>query len=277
MSRSPRVEFPGAFYHVTCRGNLRASIFTDDCDREHFLSLLGRVVARSNWRCHAYCLMDNHYHLLLETLEASLSEGMCFLNGAYARHFNGRHRRIGHLTQGRYKSSLVESDPHFMTVSRYLVMNPVRAAIVPHPSLWPWSSYNATAGLETPGPFLSTRFTLALFHEDAGRARLAYREFVDSGETLTTGIDSKGGRQEKRETKPVPAGYGAPVQRLILSDYLGHPRDKEQRDEAIFSAYSTGGYKMREIAEFLGLDVSSISKVVKTTRSMDSGACRPDS
>ena len=133
MARPLRLEFPGAVYHVTSRGNARAAIFLDDEDRPIFLGVLGAVVARFGWLCHAYCLMDNHYHLLLETPDPNLSRGMRQLNGVYTQRFNRRHGRVGHVLQGRFKAILVDRDGYLLELARYLVLNPVRAGRVKDP------------------------------------------------------------------------------------------------------------------------------------------------
>ena len=146
MARPLRLEYSGALHHVTSRGNGQAAIYLGDEDRRDFLRLLGGVVEQARWRCHAYCLMDNHYHLLIETPEANLSKGMRQLNGPYTQRFNRRQGRVGHVFQGRFKSILVERDAHLLEVARYVVLNPVRAGMVRSVKDWPWSSYRATAG-----------------------------------------------------------------------------------------------------------------------------------
>ena len=140
MSRPLRIEFPNALYHVTARGDRREDIFEDDEDRRMFLSTLARVVTQFNWICHAWCLMDNHYHLLIQTPDGNLSKGMRQLNGIYTQAGNRRHRRVGHLFQGRFKAVLVDSDAYLLEVSRYVVLNPVRAGTVKKPGAWPWST-----------------------------------------------------------------------------------------------------------------------------------------
>jgi len=126
MARPLRIEFPGAVYHVTSRGNARRKIYRDDEDREAFLATLAWVAERFGWRCHAYCLMDNHFHLLLETPQPNLSRGMRQLNGVYTQSFNRRHRKAGHLFQGRFKAILAEKDSYLLELARYIVLNPVR-------------------------------------------------------------------------------------------------------------------------------------------------------
>src|SRR5713226_6360530 len=118
MARPLRIEYPGAVYHLTSRGNARKKIFLNDSDRDEFLATLGWVVERFGWRCHAYCLMDNHFHLLIETPQPNLSLGMRQLNGVYTQRFNRRHKRVGHLFQGRFKAILVERDSYLLALAR---------------------------------------------------------------------------------------------------------------------------------------------------------------
>ena len=174
MARPLRIEYEGAVYHVTSRGNARQGIFLDDDDRTGFLEILGRVVERYSWICHAYCLMTNHYHLLIETPNANLSRGMRQLNGVYTQAFNRRHERTGHVLQGRFKSILVEKESHLLELARYIVRNPVRAKMVRSPRDWRWSSYRATAGQSEPPGFLTTGWILSQFHQDLEHAARAY-------------------------------------------------------------------------------------------------------
>lgn len=173
------MEYAGALYHLTARGNDRQSIFRDDHDRQRFLACLTREVRQLRWRVHAYCLMDNHYHLLVETPEPNLARGMRRLNSAYSRSFNRRHDRVGHLFQGRYHSVVVQKESYLLELSRYIVLNPVRAGMVDEAKYWPWSSYRATAGLSPSPEFLETRWLLDQFHRALGTARDAYRSFVN--------------------------------------------------------------------------------------------------
>ena len=143
MARPIRIEFEGALYHVTSRGDRCEAIYEDDADRERFLEVLGQVVEDFNWVVHAYCLMSNHYHLVIETPDANLAKGMRQLNGVYTQYSNRRHQRSGHLFQGRYKAILVDADSYLLELARYVVLNPVRARMVRKPGAWPWSSYLA--------------------------------------------------------------------------------------------------------------------------------------
>jgi REP element-mobilizing transposase RayT len=181
MSRPLRLEFSGAFWHITARGNERREIFRGDDDRIEFLRILGRTVTLFRWRLHAYVLMGNHYHLLVETPEPTLSRGMRQLNGFYTQAFNRRHRRVGHLFQGRFKAILVEKDAHLLELARYVALNPVRAGIARSAAAWPWSSYRATAGIETAPPWLEVRATMEALGVGRSRAVARYREFVSEG------------------------------------------------------------------------------------------------
>ena len=179
MARPLRLEFSGALYHLTARGNARASIFSDDEDRRLFLELLGKEIAQQGWQCYAYCLMDNHYHLLIETPEANLIAGMRRFNGVYTQAFNRRHGRIGHVFQGRYKSILVDKDSYGLELCRYLVLNPVRARMVKRPENWPWSSYRGTLGAVTAPTWLNADWVLGQF--GIREAKAAYQRFVAEG------------------------------------------------------------------------------------------------
>jgi REP element-mobilizing transposase RayT len=146
MTRPLRIEFKGAVYHITSRGNARQAIFLDEKDFFVFLNLLCRVVKRYHFILHTYCLMNNHYHLLIETPYGNLSKGMRQLNGLYTQQFNQRHKRVGHLLQSRYQAILVDKDNYLLELYRYMVLNPVRAKIVKDPKDWRWSTYRSTTG-----------------------------------------------------------------------------------------------------------------------------------
>lgn len=168
MARPLRLDFEGALWHVTARGNERKPIVRDDVDRETFVRILASVVSRFDWILHGWVLMSNHYHLLVETPQPTLSRGMRHLGGVYSQAFNRRWKRAGHLFQGRFFSLHVERDSHLLELVRYTVLNPVRAGLVSHPAKWKWSSYRATAGLQKAPPWLETRWTLEQFK---GRVR----------------------------------------------------------------------------------------------------------
>jgi len=181
MSRPLRIEYPGALYHVTSRGNVRDDIYLCDEDREKFLELCADEVGQQGWRCYAYCLMDNHYHLLLETPEGNLSRGMQRLNGRYTQYFNHKHQRVGHLFQGRYKAILVEKDAYLQELCRYVVLNPVRAGMVKNVSDWSWSSYSATCGAVECNAWLAVTVVQSLFGDSPQHAIAHYQQFIEDG------------------------------------------------------------------------------------------------
>jgi REP element-mobilizing transposase RayT len=194
VPRRPRIEFPGAVYHVTSRGNDRARIFWDDADRHTFLVGVGDVAGREHFSILAYCLMGNHYHLVLETRAGNLSGGMQRLNSSFAQSFNRRRSRVGHLFQGRYYSSMIVEQSHLLEVSRYVVLNPVRAGLCQSPESWRWSSFRATAGLDPAPAFLTLGTILEHFGPDAARAQARYRDFVFEGSGLPTPVAAAGRR-----------------------------------------------------------------------------------
>ena len=183
MARPLRIEFPGAVYHITSRGNGRQKIFLDDQDNRKFLELFGKTLERFNWICHAFCLMVNHYHLMIETPDANLSKGMHHLNANFCQSHNKRHDTVGHLFQGRFKAIVVDRDSYLMELARYVVLNPVRAGMVARPEDWPWSSYRATAGLPVSegSEFVTTAWLLGQFGPDEMTARRRYLDFVSAG------------------------------------------------------------------------------------------------
>jgi len=180
MPRRPRIVAAGATYHVVSRGNRRQPIFTDDHDRQLFLRVLDDVVTRHSWRCGAYCLLSNHFHLLVETPVAAedLAQGMHRLNGRYAQWFNDRHEVVGHLFQGRFHSTLIEREGHLLEVIRYVFLNPVRAGACERPDDWRWSSFPMTLGNAPAQGFLTLEMVLNLFSADLRRARKRLAAFV---------------------------------------------------------------------------------------------------
>ena len=183
MVRPLRLEFAGALYHITARGNARQAIFNDDHDSKVFLEFLGREVTQQGWNCYAYCLMSNHYHLLIETPEPNLSKGMRRLNGVYTQYFNRHHDRVGHLFQGRYKSIVVDRDEYLLELCRYIVLNPLRAGLVTDPGEWRWSSFPATIGLVQAPKWLDVRGVYDFFGYGVDDGRENFEKFVSDGMT----------------------------------------------------------------------------------------------
>ena len=278
MARPLRIEFPGAVYHVTSRGNAQASIFLDDIDRKTFLSVLGLTLRRFNVICHAYCLMTNHFHVLLETPDGNLSTAMRQLNSVYTQAFNRRHGRVGHVLQGRFKSIIVDREAYLLELCRYIVLNPVRAGVVTESGKYPWSSYRATAGLEKKPDFLALDWILEQFGADRAQARKEYRLFVKAGlESESPWNDLKGQcllggaafleklfplLNDKSAFKEIPR-----VQRFAdrppLEDVLVGAEDRAHRDVAILKACRTFGYTQAQVAVATGLHYSTVSKIIR--------------
>lgn len=175
-----RLQFAGAVYHVATRATGPSELFRDREDRLRFLRILEYVVRKYGWRVHMYCLMVTHYHLVLTTPEPNIARGMQLLNSVYARTFNERHSRLGHLVAARYSASLIESDGHAFETCRYVPLNPVRSKLSRKPEEWFWSSYAATIGLRPAPAFLDISWVLELFGNDLSTARQNFRDFVEA-------------------------------------------------------------------------------------------------
>ncbi len=179
MTRALRIEYPGAYYHITSRGNERKNIFVNNKDREKYLSYLQSAHLRYGAVIHAFCLMNNHYHLFLETPKGNLSKIMRHINGAYTIYFNIKHKRSGHLFQGRYKAILVEADSYAGELSRYIHLNPVRAGMVDRPEKYTWSSYQYYIGKKKKLDWLTFNFILGFFDHGKLPAERMYQEFIN--------------------------------------------------------------------------------------------------
>lgn len=282
MSRPLRLAFPGAIYHITSRGNAREPIFLSDLDRQQFLSLLGTCIDRFNWVCHAYCLMDNHYHLLIETPDANLQEGMRQLNGIYTQKFNRLHARVGHVFQGRYKAILVERDSYLLELCRYIVLNPVRAKMVQEAGQFSWSSYQATAGQIACPKWLETDWLLSQLSVRKTTARKKYAQFVTQGKLQESPWKKLKGQvllgddifveflrpylkdQDKISEVPKPQRI---IGRPVIEDIFSKKAlaSKVDRGAAIRLAYLQYGYSMAEIGRFLDLHYSTVSKIISGT------------
>jgi len=284
MTRPLRLAYPGALYHVTTRGNARQAIYTDDQDHSTFLAVLAAVVTRSQWLCHAYCLMDNHYHLLIETPQGNLSAGMRQLNGIYAQRFNRRHTWVGHVFQGRFKAILVERENYLLELCRYVVLNPVRAGLAKRPQTYRWSSYRATAGLEKAPEWLTREWVLAQFSPQRRRAERQYQEFVQDGRGVASpwaqveGQVMLGQRHFVETLKPLLADKVKVreiprAQRLVARPALGEIVRakrvvvKDERDQAVWEAHVRYGYSLTAIGQQLGLHYTTISKIIQRQQS----------
>jgi putative transposase len=177
MARPPREELAGAIHHVFARGNAKDRIYLDDADRERYLVILGKAVVRQRWRCLAYCLMDNHVHLLIETPAPNLGRGMQWAHGLYAQAFNRRYERVGHVFQGRFGAIRMKSDAQLLLAARYIARNPVEGGLCSEPGDWPWSSHATT--FDRAGPaWLDTPRLMDFFGASGGEARRRYADFV---------------------------------------------------------------------------------------------------
>ena len=275
MSRPVRIEFPDALYHVTARGDRREDIYEDDQDRQMFLTILEQVIAQFNWVCHAWCLMDNHYHLLIQTPDGNLSKGMRQLNGVYTQASNRRHRRVGHLFQGRFKAILVDHDAYLLELARYIVLNPVRAGMVKKPADWPWSSYRATVGLEVAAPWLAVNGILAQFAKRRSLAQQRYGQFVAEGiKADSPWMNLKGqvflGNDHFVERMQAHLKSGEDdvqipmAQRRPPAPSLDEiKRLASDRNSAIVEAYATGGYSYQQLADHFGLHFTTVGKIVR--------------
>jgi putative transposase len=181
MSYLHRIQIPGGLYHVTSRGNDRATLYYDEPDYASFMRTLAKVCERYAWGCHAYCVMPNHYHLIVETPEANLAAGMHVLNLSYARWFNWRHAHVGHVFQGPYRDQLITTESHLLEAYRYVALNPVRARLVAGPSEWPWTSYRATAGTEPAPSFLRLERVRSFFAWTKSDGTDEFARFVSAG------------------------------------------------------------------------------------------------
>jgi len=279
MARPLRIEYPGAVYHITSRGNDKKAVFKDDQDRETFLKILAHVNKRYHWLCHAYCLMDNHYHLMIETPDGNLALGMRQLNGVYTQARNKRYNKTGHLFQGRYKAILIQKDTHLLEVCRYVVLNPVRARMVEKPEDWRWSSFRATAGKEAALPCLTTDWILGQFSRTRAKAEKEYRQFVQwgigketiwnevKGQTLLGEddfIDSLAEHIKRHKDIPEISKSqryaNRPELEKIFKEHI--LADKRKRDRKIAEAVEKYGYTQRSIADHLGVHATYVSRIL---------------
>ena len=296
MARPLRLEFAGAVYHVTARGNANQKVFTDKKDREIFLSYLGREIDQQRWRCFAYCLMDTHYHLVIETPEANLSVGMRRLNAVYTQAFNRRHGYAGHVLQGRYKSILIDRDNYLKEVCRHVVLNPIRTKTVRKVEKWPWSSYRVTAGEDTEPAWVDLGAVLGLFGSTKVRGRNAYKKFVTEGKnapspwqdlrgqiflgddeflkTMRSRLEQAGkGDVVAKRLKDRPTKTA--VLRAVASAYKLKQKDLAQR--ANQPAYKIAAYLLRRaanlrlngVAELFNVSPSRVSRIQHEIESGD--------
>ena len=294
MARQLRIEFESAFYHITSRGNLRDRIFFDDRDKEMFLEILKRTKERYGYLLHAYALMGNHYHLLIETPKANISQIMQNINTSYTVYINKKYRRSGHLFQGRFKGIIVDKDEYLLTLSRYIHLNPVRAKIVQWPEDYRWTSYKAYADDSVKSSLVNTADTLSYFSNKKGKAQKAYRAYVREGmgeeerpfKDMTAGLILGGKRFKARVMKflgkiktheELPQikrlREQVPIDRIIKTccsyygkkeaELLRRGKDKRERQIAIYLSKILSGRKNVEVGSIFGIKGPAVSGVIK--------------
>ncbi len=287
MSRQLRIEYPGAFYHVTSRGNQKQAIYLADRDRAAFLDLVREAHHKFSAIFHVYCLMENHYHLMLETPNGNLSRIMHFINTSYTIYFNKKHSRVGHLFQGRFKAILVEAETYALELSRYIHLNPVRASIVQEPEKYPWSScreYLNTA-FEPASEWLEKSLVLGHFGQDQKEARIRYAEYVREASrlqivnpfdhlkgdlilgsedfVLRINKDYLQGKSLNREIPAIRRLREKPSLQMIhdAATHIYRKDDKFVRNVAIYLCYENTDYCLDEIGKFYRLGKSTIVKI----------------
>jgi len=278
MARPIRIEYSGALYHVISRGDAHQNLYLDNQDRQKFLDWVKDAVEIHHLICHAYCLMNNHYHLLIETKDANLSKAMRDINGNYTQSFNVRHKHTGHLLQGRYKAFIIEKETYLLEVARYIVLNPVRAKLVTHPREWRWSSYKFTGEVQNHPEWLCTDWVLKFFGKEKKTAQKQYRQFVKEGiveadnphdavqngfllgspqfidwiwQTKTNGSEKE--KEYSREQRIV----GRPT----LEELFSEMHTKEDRNALIKMARFRCGYLAAEIGRYLHLEPSVVARI----------------
>jgi REP element-mobilizing transposase RayT len=274
MTRPLRLEFAGALYHVTSRGDRKASIYLDDTDRAYWMQVLASVCARFHFVVHSFCQMGNHFHLLLETEEANLSQGMRHLNGMYSQYFNRRHGMVGHVFQGRYKAIVVQEESYLLELARYIVLNPVRANLVIHPADWPWSSYRLMTGTAPPPSWLNPRLILEKLGASQDDAIAAYKTFVQAGIGKASPLLCAHGQLflgdeafvARLQAQPTISGIDGitPTHRHALVPPLQTYLEKfTDRDEAMARAYATSMYTITAIARHFKVSDNTVARAIK--------------
>ncbi len=281
MARPLRIEFPDALYHLTSRGDRGEAIFLSDADRQGFLGVLAQCCERMDAAVYAYCLMDNHYHLVLTTRRANLSRLMRQLNGVYTQTFNRRHDKTGHVFQGRFKAILVDRDAYFLEVCRYVELNPVRAQMVKAPQDWAWSSYRAHTGAAPAPQWLAAHELAAALlgspADSAAQRRSAAKRYAalvaSARDQSLWAVDLKqqiylgdGGFIERMQAQ-VPKQ--ALTERSIAATQRKTAKSLDQllqqcstRDEALYRAHVEGGMTMTAMAAQVGLTLARVSQLI---------------
>ena len=278
MARRPRLQFQGAVYHVHTRGNRKERIFADDVDRESFMRLVAHVHGRYEFRFYAVCLMDTHYHAIVETPRGNLSEGMRQINGVFTQITNTRHDRVGHLFGERFSSTVIERDRHLRRAVRYVARNPVKAALVNDPAEWPWSTFRATAGLEAAPAWLSLDWLPWAFAvESLDDAQRRFREYVNRtpkpidwnalayGSPEFEAALAQVARQRRAE-RPLPRK--PPLEPPPALETIFRTIDSlDHRNRLIQFAHVKHGYPLADISRHLNLHAGAAARIVRQLES----------
>ncbi len=243
MARPLRIQYPGAYYHVTSRGNERKDIFRSRRDREKFLEYLQSATQRYGARIHCYCLMSNHYHLLMETPEGNLSQIMQHINGSYTTYHNIKRKRAGHLFQGRYHALLVEADAYALELSRYVHLNPLRAGITEPPEEHPWSSCSSYIDGRAVPEWLYTDAILAYMSSNESEARSRYWRFVQDGLRISCSSPLK------EAAAGVILGRAAFVEKIRRKHLDGGKQDRNLPAQTVLTRRRSVGQIIEMVAE----------------------------
>lgn len=273
MTRPLRIEFPGALYHVTSRGNRRIPIYRHDTDRQVWLAMLAMVCKQHNFVIHSFCQMTNHYHLLIETVEANLSRGMHQLNGLYSQYVNRRYSLAGHLFQGRYKAILVQKESYLLELSRYVVLNPLRANIVASLDDWHWSSHPYVVSEDAPPHWLERDWLLGRFGTTRADALPGYQAFVMAGVGKTSPLratrhqillgDDDFLLSYQQSQRAIGFPETSRAERRALALPIGfYQAQFADRNEAMARAYHSTAFTMSQIASAFGVSSKTVSRAV---------------
>ena len=308
MSRPLRIEYAGAVYHITARGNERGEIFTDNHDRQRFIGMLIDNLDMYKVRLYAYVLMGNHYHLLIETRNANLSVFMHALQSHYTNYFNNRHDRVGHLFQGRYKAIMVDKDGYLLELSRYIHLNPVRAGLTRRPGEWKWGSYDEYVSKQTGCKWVESETVLRYFGRSRGEAARKYINYIKEGmeEDGASPFDAIKGQivlgdedffnkiKNKYATDKPYAKTDLPAARLLgrwgekdaekalaavakrfnvepKSLLATHQKGNNPRIIAIFLFRKLSGWTINKIGSYFGISYSAVTKILTRNDKLLSG------
>lgn len=271
MSRPLRLEFPGAIYHLTARGNRRATIYADDNDRLVWLAILGEAAERFNFVIHAYCIMPNHFHLLVRTVDGNLARGIRHLNGSYSQYYNRRHSLSGHLFQGRYHAVLVLGQSYLLELARYIALNPLRAQLIDNVDDWLWGSHYHILNGHAPA-WLDTEWLLSQFGDEDRLAR--YRTHVAEGVGMPNPLNklvhqlTVAERERCIERLGPSNGDAARETSKMQKRALALTLDEyealhAERNIAMAVAYLSMAFSMTQIAAHFGMSYRTVSRAVK--------------